>query len=277
MNFWDKVAMMDRRIMWVIIFVLVFAILLAPLGLPITVGDQTRQWHDTIADLPDGGVLWIEIGYSAGASAELNPQTRATIIQAFRKDMTVVMSSLWAEGPQIAQGLVEEIATKMDKEYGKDWVNLGYKPGGKIVAKAYTSDVVETAKNRDHFGDPIADMPIIKEVPALTSEYVDFIAVISSGTPGGKEWLAAASDPQGIPMGQGTLQMSIPEAMPFLESGQYTAIIPGARGAAEYELLIESPGPAIAGQDVTSILALYLVVLLVLGNLAYYLGSEGAA
>jgi hypothetical protein len=81
--------------------------------------------------------------------------------------------------------------------------------------------------------------------------------------------LEYAAEPTGIPMTCGSMQMSLPIDKPYLDSGQYRALIPGLKGAAEYELLLGRPGDALAGMDVTSMGALYVTLLMIIGNAAY--------
>jgi hypothetical protein len=63
-----------------------------------------------------------------------------------------------------------------------------------------------------------------------------------------------------------------PEQYPFLDSGQLSGMLTGMKGAAEYEQLIGAPGfglPAMAGQ---SFAHLYILFLIVLGNLPILIG-----
>ncbi len=276
MNFWDRVSNLDRRILWAVQMIIVVAILLRPIGLPIAVSSETQLAYDFFDNLPPGSIIWADFGTSGAALVELGPMIYAFFTQAFNNNLRVIGGTLWAEGPAIGQIIFEEIQEEFpDVEYGVDFVNVGYKPGTQILVRGLVDDVFEACRGVDYFARPLADYPLMQEVPRLTADYVDAIIVFAEGSPGGREWYEAAAGPEGIPLIQGTIQMSIPEAMPFLRGGQYAAIIPGNRGAAEYEFLVGRPGEAIATQDANSAMALWLITVLILGNLGFLLGKQG--
>jgi hypothetical protein len=60
----------------------------------------------------------------------------------------------------------------------------------------------------------------------------------------------------------------VAEMRPYIQSGQISSIINGARGAAEYELLRSEPGRAVAGMDAQSIGHIYVALLIIIGNIA---------
>jgi hypothetical protein len=57
---------------------------------------------------------------------------------------------------------------------------------------------------------------------------------------------------------------------PFLQSGQLSAILPGLTSSAEYELLINRKGLAIAGVDAVSMSHILVILLVILGNIGYF-------
>jgi hypothetical protein len=60
------------------------------------------------------------------------------------------------------------------------------------------------------------------------------------------------------------------DAYPFLSTGQLVGLLGGLSGAAEYEKLIDTPGDATIGMDAQSIVHILIIVLIVLGNIAYF-------
>jgi hypothetical protein len=55
-----------------------------------------------------------------------------------------------------------------------------------------------------------------------------------------------------------------------LRSGQINGLIGGLRGAAEYEILIDQKGKAVAGMDAQSATHLAIIVLVIMCNLFYF-------
>ncbi len=267
-DMWERLLDLDRRIIWALMFVIVGGVLLNPIGLPIKVTETTRDTYNYVdQNLNEGDVVWVMPNYSAGAVGELNPELRAFLHHSFSKGLVVVMSSHRAIGPQIGQEVAEPIAKEYGYEYGKDWINLGMNPGGSAYVVSLTKNVNEATAGTDHFGDSLQRYPIMDKIPALDGDHADFILEISTNAC--EFALNYASSPTGVPMACGTMQMGVPREMPFYESGQYVGLFAGLKGAAEYEALIGKPGPALAGMDVTSMAAVYVTLLLIIGNLAY--------
>ena len=267
---WQKLANIDRRILWAIQLVIMVVILLRPIGLPIQVGAETQRYYDFLDNLPEGSIIWLEYGFAPSGEVEIGPMVTATFHHAFSRGLRVVGGGLWPVGPHIAESLFNEIADQYpDVEYGVNYVNLGFNPGQEMLARQLVDDVWRTVRNVDHYGNPLSELPLMEEVPRLTADYVSALIVFSEGSPGPEEWLAAVTEHTGIPQLIGAIQMSVPRMMPYIATGQYAAIIPGARGTAEYEFLLGQPGSAIAGQDVMSAMTVYLWLLILVGNVAF--------
>ena len=64
--------------------------------------------------------------------------------------------------------------------------------------------------------------------------------------------------------------------MASLQSGVYTGLVPGGRGGAEYELLINKPSAGVGAMDAQSTGHLAIILFIVLGNIGF-LGSRRSA
>ncbi len=273
MTFWRKFLNMDRRIMWGAMFLIVAAVLLRPIGLPMQIGSTTEKFYDFVEDIPRGSIVWVEAGFGAGNLPEVGPQIRTFLIQAYRRDLRLIMSSTGVEGSQLGQEMFEDIKSQFfpDLEYGVDFLNVGYRPGTMIYARALADDVMSATGGVDIFGRSLADFPLASEVPRLHGDYVAVLAHFVGHDPPPDEWFAAVGQPGNIPIISGTPQMAVPQFIPFLEAGIIKANIPGMRGAAEYESLVGVLGSATAGQDVTSSMVLFITILVIMANVGYIL------
>jgi hypothetical protein len=99
---------------------------------------------------------------------------------------------------------------------------------------------------------------------------VDLIISIETGTPGLTEWLRQWNAPYGVPIIVGCIGVSAPGMMPYLQSGQLSALLPGLTSSAEYELLINRKGLGVAGVDAVSMSHILVVLLVILGNIGYF-------
>jgi len=59
-----------------------------------------------------------------------------------------------------------------------------------------------------------------------------------------------------------------------LKTGQIVGIIPGLKGAAEYEKLIDQPGEAVRGMNIQSIVHLLIVIFVLIGNVGFFLSGQ---
>lgn len=275
-TFWHKAAAIDPRILYTIIFIFTAIVVLNPPGLPVEIGRLAQEHYDYIESMPEGSILWLDAAYSEGASGELNPMLRADMIHAYRNGHRIVLHSMWLVGSRMAAMVLEDVMEFLpDMEYGVDIVHLGWRPGGaSVILRSATRDIYETYDGVDHFANPLDDFPLMQEVPRLHPDYIDYAMIYETGSPGGADFLQYVTEPSGLPMGIGLVAVSVPGRMPFLDSGQYQTMIAGSTGCAQYELLIGEPGMALAAQDVLSIGMLYVTLLIIIGNIAWFASRD---
>jgi len=73
-----------------------------------------------------------------------------------------------------------------------------------------------------------------------------------------------------VPFIVGCIGVSVPGMAPYLGSGQLSALMPGLTASAEYEVLLNRPGLAVAGVDAVSMSHLLVFILVVVGNIAFF-------
>lgn len=266
---WEKVANVDRRIIYgLMIFVIALA-LLKPVGLAIIPSDATKKAYNFVDTLPAGTIVWLGFEYSAGGTTELLPAAQSVIRQGFRKGLRFVAGGMWQMAGDMADQAFSICAAEFpEKKYGVDWVNLGYKPGNEVLLQKYLQNIIETAQGKDFYSKNLNDFPILKEFTSLKQAKLCFI--FCTGTPGENEYVKHVSGPNQIPLISSTISVSVPGMMPLVQSGQLHALVAGMKGAAEYEQLVNKPGSATAGMDAQSFSHGLIIVFMVLGNLGYY-------
>lgn len=67
----------------------------------------------------------------------------------------------------------------------------------------------------------------------------------------------------------GSVAVEVPGQMNLLRAGQIKGLIPGLPGGAQYEILLQRPGRAVKLMDAQSMGHLWIIVLVILGNIAY--------
>lgn len=269
MSFFDKFENLDRRWVYLLSWLFVLFPLIFPLGLPVPINKESQQWFKAINDIPDGSTVVFAPMYGTSGMPELFPMTLATMHQLWSKNVKVIVVSFWAEGPLVFTQLLAQMdPTSYGKVYGVDWINLGYIPGSEPAMRAFGDDMAK-AVARDYIeGRNLSEFPIMQTVNSAND--IDLIISIETGTPGLTEWLRQWNEPYRTPIVVGCIGVSAPGMAPFLQSGQLSALLPGLTSSAEYELLLNRKGLAIAGVDAVSMSHILVVILVVLGNIGYF-------
>jgi hypothetical protein len=256
---------LDRRWIFLIVGLLVLLPFFFPLNLPLIVSSPVQGFHDAIDKVPNGSTVLMSCDYDPGARPELVPMTRTALRHLFDKDIKVVITVLWDGGPGLVDGVLREIAEKYpEKQYGVDYVNLGYKEGREAVM-VLMGQGIANAFPRDYRGNETRSLPIMRGARDYSS--FPLLVSISAGYPGTKEWVQQVQARFHVRMVSGCTAVSAPEYYPYLQSGQLQGLLGGMAGAAEYEKAREEKGTATRGMDGQSLAHVFVAFMIVLGNL----------
>lgn len=267
MTFSERMLKIDRRIIFVVIGLCTLLPLLNPVGLPIKISPEVRNVYDYIESLPERSVFLLSIDFDPASKPELHPQAIALLRHAFRKNLRVVAMTLWVSGTGMADQLLKQVSSEMGRERGRDYVFLGWSPGGSAVIINMGQDLY-TAFPSDYEGKPTRGIPVLEGVHSLKD--VTYAISLGAGNPGVEAWYVYGKDKYKFELGGGCTGVIAPGLYPLLRSGQINGLIGGLRGAAEYESLIGQKGRAVAGMDAQSASHLAIIVLVVMCNLFYF-------
>lgn len=267
MSLAERMLKIDRRIIFLIIGLCTLLPLLYPVGLPIKISPEVRAVYDYIESLPEGSVFLLSLDFDPSSKPELYPQAVALLHHAFRKNLRVVAMTLWVSGTGLADQIITQVAHEMGKEDTKDYVFLGWSPGGTAVIINMGQNLYTTFPT-DYHGRPTKGLVVLEGVNSLRD--VDYAVSLGAGNPGVEAWYVFGKDKYKFEMGGGCTGVMAPGLYPLLRSGQINGLIGGLRGAAEYESLIGRKGQAVAGMDAQSVTHMAIVVLVMLCNLFYF-------
>jgi len=277
MGFWQMMENVDRRWIYTLLIAVIALALLKPVGLAITPSDQTKAAYNMIEKVPDGSTVWLGFEFSPGGIPELMGSATSVLRQGFRKNLKFVMGGIWEQSGNLAQQALNEVLPEFpDKKYGVDYINVGYKPGRDVLLQKFVVDAWAAFAGVDNYGKPLADFPIMANFKSAKDAKAMFI--FCTGTPGENEYIKNVTDPLKIPLASCTISVSVPGVMPMLGSGQLTALVAGMKGSAEYEVLVNKPGKAVAGMDAQSFAHVLIILFIVFGNVGYIVqgGKKGA-
>ena len=274
-----KLGTLDRRIIFVLVGLSVLIPLLKPewVQLPVRPKIHSQIVFDEIEKLKADDKVLLSFEYGPSTKPEIHPMSIAILKHMFAKTIKVYATALWPDGNFMSTEALEEISGEYGKEYGIDYVNLGFRPGNEAVVKGIASDL-RAMYTFDIKGTSIDDIPMMDGIKNI--EDFDFIFSLSAGFPGSTEWVQYAADPKGIPMSTGCTSIQVTDIIPYVENKQILGILAGMPGAAEYESLVDeklqdmgvisSAGKATGMMAAQSIAHVVIVIFIIFGNISYY-------
>jgi hypothetical protein len=264
----EKLERLDRRIIFTFIFLSIAIPLLLPVNLDFSVTPPVQSFYDAIEELPPGSKVLVSCDYDPGSMPELFPMNVAVFHHLLSRDLKVITMQLWATGTLLAELAMAEVLEDFPhKEYGKDWVNLGFKEGREVVMVSMGTNIPKTFPS-DSRGNKVEDLPIMQGVN--TYDDIALFMNVSGGLPGTKEWVLQVQSRYHVKLGSGCTAVSAPEFYPYVQSGQLVGLLGGMKGAAEYEKLVQRPGTAQRGMDAQSVSHIVVFLFILIGNIAYF-------
>jgi hypothetical protein len=268
MPWFERLLGIDRRWIFLAIGVAVVIPFFLPMGLPIVVTPEVRNLFDAVQDLPsDSKPIILSLDYAPATTPELDPMSLAILRHAFSRKLPVIVMTLHPAGYGLAQRAIAIAAEDYpDVEYGVDYVFLGFNPGIAAVMLGMGIDITNVFPD-DAYGNPTATMPIMEGV----RNYDDIPLLISiAGSAYPDSWISFAYQPYGQRVAAGVTAVMATDYYPYLDAHQMVGLLGGMRGAAEYEVLIDWADKGVRGMDSQSVIHLFIIVLVVLGNIAYF-------
>lgn len=257
---------------WVFLglFIVVAGSMLVPVDVGVTVSPDTQRMFDYIDSLPPGSVVMISFDHEASSLPEIRPLALVMLRHAFRKDLKLVGVALLAEGTGIGYRLMQTTAREFGKEYGTDYVFLGFKPQY-IAAVLSMGESVEQTFPEDYLGRPYSEIPLTQQI----RNYDDIATVISIADGSlTTHWIEYAGARYGVRVSAAVTAAMVTTYDPYLSAGQMHRMIGGLRGAAEYEKLIDIGGSGQRGMLAQTSSHVYVILMIIIGNLVYFFGRK---
>jgi hypothetical protein len=273
---WEQlIGGIDRRLVYLGLFLVTLAPLVGKWALPLYVTDPPRALARTIEQLPQDRLVFIASNWDAGSQAENRPQMTALVRHLIRRNLKFAIISIgYPTSPQLAQAAVEQAILAENARgrwnYGAQWVNLGYKIASAPWLRTFTNDISQ-AVSADWKGTPAAQIPVFQGVRKFGPDGQVSMLIDITGSDTISSWYQYLS-PTKTKIGLGCTAVMAPEQYPYLDSGQLAGMLTGMKGAAEYEQLIGAPGFGMSAMAGQSFAHLYILLLIVLGNLSLLLG-----
>ena len=242
MGFLDRLNNLDRRwiflLMGLAVAVPIIVINLTGKTLPEIPTPLAKDTFKVIDELPPNSRILMAWDYDPASEGELGPMAHSFIRQVAQKGHRMYFISLWPVGAQMIRSSTDRVIKKYypEMEYGKDWVDLGFKAGNEAVIKTIVTDFGQIFPN-DSKGTSIADIPMMQGIKSLSN--FDAIISVSAGYPGSKEWVLYAATPLKKKLLVGCTGVQAPQMYPYIPL-QVQGLLAAIKGAAEYESVVNA-------------------------------------
>ncbi len=269
-SIWTRLLSLDRR--WIFLGIALAVLIPIITGLTLPLGKPappTVAVYDYIDALQPGDVVMFAVDYGPSSMPELHPQALAMVRHALEKHLRVLSVSLNVQGTALANDVLQTVGEELGAVDGEDYVNLGFKVGGSAVILGMGEDIL-TVYPTTADGRRTRTLPIMAGV----RNYDDIALVIdlaASNIPGA--WIAFAKERYDQDVALGITAIMATDFYPYLQSNQIIGLVNGLKGAAEYEALVGLEGeqaPGMLGMSAQSIAHLLIIVLVIVGNIAYF-------
>ncbi len=267
LTFWEKLARIDRRVFYWILFIGLMVPFIRPLGLAITVSPSTRDLYEELRRVQPGDVCLINIAFGVSAWPECMPATAACTKLLIRQGAKLIIIGPYYDVDLSYEELKRRCAEDFAKlKYGEDYVYLGFYAGGEAVVAQLASDF-RSVFPTDAYGTPLDELPMMKNINKAT----DIRLVLSSDT---GDWcsyyIRQWRIPYGVPLAEIGIAMLGSEYMPHYRAGILFGMSVGVRGGAELEKLIGEPADATIRMDAINISHILVIIAVLLGNIGYF-------
>ncbi len=290
-SFWDKLLKIDRRWLYVVIWLVVMIPLLYPFAIKPEAMPPVRMLFNYIDTMPEEKALVISIDYTPDTEPELHPMAISLLRHAFATKRKV---GILCVATVLSLGLGENAIRQVTEEfnsvatthedsiiYGRDYVFWGWTTPFITVLLGMGERITDVFPI-DYYGHTTESLPIMQGL----KNYDDMgivVSIAASSVP--LSWITYAHTQFDVHLGCGITAVSAADFYPYLHSGQFTGMLAGMKGAAEYEQLVadkmdeldlDMTGRRMATEAMSSQTSAHIAIMifLIIGNIAFFMSRR---
>lgn len=263
----------QTRAIWVVLVLVVLLPLIFPLKLPLGPSPEGEAAFSFIDGLPAGSIAMMVVEVAPSNEGELWPMALAVARHHMQKGHKLVLVTFVPDGVMYSEKIRKMSEDDFGYVYGKDLLVLPYRAGGENALSAMADDI-KKAYEQDQYNVPLSGSALWSEIKTIKD-----IGVVSCYTAMDDHlWLARhVWAKHEVPCISGNIALTTPESIVYYKNGQLVGLISGVKGAAFYEQKVNKPGLATQSMDAQSVGHLYLLLLMIGGNLVYWRNKKGGA
>jgi hypothetical protein len=240
-NFLQKLQHIDRRWIYLVLAAGLIASLYnaKPVGLVVnsTVQSLYKAVEAAPASAEDGKIILLGCTFSASTLPENGNQMRAIMRHLMlTKKRFAIIAIAEPQGAQFGAEIAGSLAEEYGYEYGTDWISLGYKPGTLAFFTTFARDIPQSVPKDGLRDADITSFPIMQGIRTIADVS---LVIEDTATASLQSWIYFVQAKYPVKLGYTCTGVMVAEAYPFLDSGQVIGMLPGMKGAADYEQLVD--------------------------------------
>ncbi len=256
----------NRNFLWRLLFIILAITTLVPFQLPLKITTPTTRTFEALNKLGPQNKVVFSFDFTGGDLAECIPIADIMVEHLIQKKAKVVYTAFTNVDQTTLGNIVFEHTNAYSRmKYGEDFVWLGFQPGGEILIAKLGEDW--SSIQVDVRGTPKSQLPLLNGINKITD--FDTVIVISTQDPQPhaimRQWVQRYNmlNVYGASSSHGAMSY-----YRYYEMGVLRGYVVALKGAAEYELLMKTPGLASKRMNVISISQFALVAMLALAGIA---------
>lgn len=260
----------QNKIIWIGLVLVLLVTLIFPLKLPLGPSPEGESAYSFIDSLPQRSITVMILEVAPSNEGELWPMALAVAEHHMELGHRIILTTFIPDGIMYA----EKIKVVAEKEYGyvygDDLLLLPYRAGGETALSAMAEDI-RAAYERDQYNSPLDDFSVWADIGTIKD--VDLVSCYTASDD--HLWLSRhVWAKHKVPCISGNIALSIPEAVVYYKNGQLAGLLGGMKGAAFYEQKLGKPGLATQSMDAQSAGHLFLLALIIGGNISHFLSNK---
>jgi hypothetical protein len=282
MTFIERLTAIDRRIIYLIIALVTLLPMIFPIAQKVRVMSPVDKCFNAVDTIHTDKALIIDFDYTPQDMPELEPMALAMLRHTFTRRIKILVLCLYVQPLGLAQSALDQISTEFNRRaqsnadsiiYGRDYVFLGWQPPPLVPIIGMGESIIRVYP-KDYYGNQTDTLPLMKRIKNYSNVEL-LVSLSSSSIPG--SWLAYAQNRFGLKVSAGVTSVSAGDFYPFLQSGQFSGLVVGMKGAAEYEELLTRKlnfqTRRKAGESLSSITFAHLAIILfiIIGNVGFFM------
>jgi len=231
----------DRR--WIYLVMLISLLVSLYIARPVTpvVMEPVQNLFDTVdqakAGPGDGKLILVGTTFSPSTMGESGNQLRALLRHLMLQHKRFALISVGEfQGAILGYSIAQEIADQYGYQYGKDWISLGFQLNSTAFYISFPRDIPGVV-GKDYTGRRLREFPIMQGIKTVRDDIALFVDVTASASV--YNWIMDVQGRHPLKIGYACTGVMTAEAYPYLDSGQLVGVLPGLKGAADYEQLVD--------------------------------------